>query len=179
VNRVSGSSGSSDRHPDRRDGVVNRWQRLIRRLGQRRWFVAFGRLVVPLDTAVQRATNGRVAIIAPSGLPHLLLTVTGAKTGQLRRIPLIYVPDGDRYVVVGSNWGKPTHPAWSANLLANPDAIANLRGREIPVRGRLVEGAERDRLWALATAMWPGYDGYAGRTHREIRLFVLERRRSW
>jgi deazaflavin-dependent oxidoreductase (nitroreductase family) len=61
-------------------------------------------------------------------------------------------------------------------LIANPDATVSLGGRQLPVRGRLAEGAERDRLWARATAMWPAYDSYATRTGRDIRLFVLEPR---
>lgn len=156
---------------------MNPWHRLVRRLATRPWFLALARLMVPVDTAVQRGTRGRIAVTGMSGLPHLLLTVTGAKTGQPRHVPLIYLPDGDRYVVIGSNWGGPAHPAWSANLLANPDAVVNLRGRGTPVRGRLVEGAERDRLWALATAMWPAYNSYAAHTDRELRLFVLEPQR--
>jgi deazaflavin-dependent oxidoreductase (nitroreductase family) len=133
-----------------------------------------GRVVVPVDTVVQRASRGRVAVIGPAGLPHLLLTVTGARTGRARQVPLLYAPDGERFVVAASNWGKPRHPAWSVNLLAHPEATVNLRGTEIQVRGRLAEGDERARLWSLLTAVWPGFDGYASHTDREIRVFVLE-----
>jgi deazaflavin-dependent oxidoreductase (nitroreductase family) len=153
---------------------VNPLTGAVRALGKQRWFVALSKGIVPADRALQRATRGRLSLTGASGLPHLLLTVTGARTGLPRQVPLIHAPDGDRYVVAGSNWGGPTHPAWTANLLAHPDATVNLRGREIPVRGRLVEGAERDRLWAVLTAVWPAYDGYAARAGRQIRVFALE-----
>jgi deazaflavin-dependent oxidoreductase (nitroreductase family) len=149
-------------------------QRMTRWLATHRWFLAFGKLMVPLDTAMQRASGGRLSVMAGSGMPHLLLTVTGARSGLPRRVPLLYVPDGERYLVIGSNWGKPAHPAWSANLLANPEAVVNLSGREVAVRARLADGAERERLWAASTALWPAYDGYAARAGRPLRLFVLE-----
>lgn len=104
----------------------------------------------------------------------MLLTTTGRKTGQPRINPLLYVRDGDAFVVIGSNWGQTTQPAWSGNLLAHPDAIVTLGGREIPVRATHATGAERDRLFALLLTMWPAYETYVTRAGgREIRVFRL------
>jgi deazaflavin-dependent oxidoreductase (nitroreductase family) len=83
--------------------------------------------------------------------------------------------DGD-WVVTASNWGQPHHPAWSSNLIADPDATIELGPERIDVRATLAEGAERDELWTLVTADWPAYDTYAARTDREIRIFRLTRR---
>ncbi|MEO3743063.1 nitroreductase/quinone reductase family protein [Plantactinospora sp. B5E13] len=150
--------------------------RLIRRIGHSRWFAACTPLVVPADRLVARLTRGRV--IALGMVPSLLLTTTGRRSGQPRSTPLLAVPDGDAYVVVGSNWGRTTHPAWTVNLLADPAATVTVRGREIPVHGRLAEGAERDRLWRLLVGEWPAYQTYVHRAGgRDLRVFRLEPRR--
>ncbi|MEE6261048.1 nitroreductase family deazaflavin-dependent oxidoreductase [Plantactinospora sonchi] len=149
--------------------------RLVRRIGHSRWFAACTPLVVPADRLVARLTRGRV--IALGMVPSLLLTTTGRRSGQPRSTPLLAVPDGDGYVVVGSNWGRSEHPAWTLNLLAHPAATVTVGGREIPVQGRLAEGAERDRLWRLLVAEWPAYQTYVNRAGgRELRVFRLEPR---
>jgi deazaflavin-dependent oxidoreductase (nitroreductase family) len=146
---------------------------LVRRLGSRRWFIGLGKAVVPMDRYVGRMSRGRVSVLGMIGLPSCMITTTGRKSGQPRRQPLLYVPDGDGYVLVGSNWGGQAHPGWSANLLADPLATLEVRGRQIPVRAALAEGAERDRLWQLALRTWPAYQNYAAGTERTIRLFRL------
>jgi deazaflavin-dependent oxidoreductase (nitroreductase family) len=145
----------------------------VRRLGSRRWFINLGRAVVPMDRFVGRLSRGRISVLGVAGLPSLMITTTGCKSGQTRRQPLLYVPDGDGYVVVGSNWGGPTHPGWSANLLADPAATVEVRGRRISVRAVLAKGPERDRLWQLVLRVWPAYQNYADGTDRTIRLFRL------
>jgi deazaflavin-dependent oxidoreductase (nitroreductase family) len=153
---------------------VGWYTNVIRSLGHHRWFATVGRAAVPIDRWLQRKTGGRVSVIGRSALPTLLLTTTGRKSGQPRTVPLIYAPDGDRFVVTASNWGQQTHPAWSANLLAEPRATVLLSdGREFPVRATLAEGAERDRVWPLVTRVWPAYDTYVVRSGRDIRVFVL------
>ncbi|GAA3342393.1 nitroreductase family deazaflavin-dependent oxidoreductase [Amorphoplanes nipponensis] len=150
---------------------------LLRRLGRRRWFATLGRLLTPLDRRLYRLTGGRWSVIGRHELPSLLLTTTGRKSGLPRTQPLLYATDGDDYVVVGSNWGQAHHPAWSANLLAQPAARVTLGDREIDVRATLLTGAERDRMWQGLQRIWPGYDAYAARAeHREIRLFRLSPR---
>jgi deazaflavin-dependent oxidoreductase (nitroreductase family) len=149
--------------------------KLTRRLGHHRWFARAFRALVPLDRALGKATRGRVVALHIDGLPSLLITTTGRKSGQPRTNPLLYAPDGDGYAVIGSNWGQQHHPAWSANLLADPHATITLAGREIPVVAELATGAERERLLGLVLEVWPAYQTYMERSGREIRLFRLTR----
>ncbi|GAA1759367.1 nitroreductase family deazaflavin-dependent oxidoreductase [Luedemannella helvata] len=144
---------------------------VARRLGRYRWFGVVGRAYVPLDRLVARLTRGRATAL---GLPSLLLTTTGRRSGEPRTQPLLYVADGDDFIVIGSNWGQTRHPAWTANLLAQPAAVVDVRGRTVPVRGELVTGEDRDELWALLLRAWPAYATYADRAGgRELRIFRL------
>ena len=149
---------------------------LARRLGRRRWFARVGRALVPVDRALGKLTKGRFVALNLPELNSLLLATTGSRTGKVRSSPLLYAPDGDAFVVAGSNWGQAHHPAWSGNLLANPDAVVTVGGAAVPVRAVLVEGPERERLWQMMLAMWPGYTVYESRSGRHIRVFRLERR---
>ncbi|WP_422774857.1 nitroreductase/quinone reductase family protein [Plantactinospora sp. WMMC1484] len=147
--------------------------RAVRRLGHTRWFAACTPLLVPADRLVARLTRGRV--VALGLVPSLLITTTGRRSGRPRSTPLLYVPDGDALIVAGSNWGRPEQPAWALNLLADPTATVTVDGTRTPVRARMAEGAERDRLWALLVAEWPAYRTYVHRAGvREIRVFRLE-----
>jgi deazaflavin-dependent oxidoreductase (nitroreductase family) len=153
---------------------VGRYTALVQRLGYQRWFAALGRLVMPVDRAVQRISRGRTTIIGRHGLPSMLLITTGRRSGLERTQPLLYAADGDSFVVIGSNWGQPHHPAWSANLLANPEAVAVVAGRRIPVVAALATGGERDRLWTLLEQTWPAYRAYERRAAgRHLRIFRL------
>jgi deazaflavin-dependent oxidoreductase (nitroreductase family) len=146
----------------------------VRNLGHQRWFARAGRLLTPIDRAVGRLTRGRFVAFGLRHLPSMLITTTGRKSGQPHTNPLLYVPDGDGYAVIGSNWGQEHQPAWALNLVANPDATITLHGHTIPVRAVLVQGAERDRLFALLVEMWPAYATYAERAgNREIKVFRL------
>ncbi|GAA0409003.1 nitroreductase family deazaflavin-dependent oxidoreductase [Micromonospora gifhornensis] len=145
---------------------------LTRRLGRHRWFGAAMRLLVPADRLVGRLTRGRV--VALGLVPSLVITTTGRRSGKPRSNPLLYVPDGTSYVVIGSNWGQTHQPAWSLNLLANPEAEVDVGGRRIPVRAELATGPERDRLWQLLLDEWPAYQAYVERSGgRQIRIFRL------
>ncbi|WP_018353548.1 nitroreductase family deazaflavin-dependent oxidoreductase [Longispora albida] len=146
---------------------------LIKRLGHQRWFAWLGRQLVPVDKVITRWTRGRFMILGKPDLPSLLITTVGRRSGQARTNPLLYAPLDGGYVVVGSNWGQEKHPAWSANLLADPSAVVEIRGERIPVRATLATGAEYDRLWALVVRVWPAYDSYAERAGRKIRIFHL------
>jgi deazaflavin-dependent oxidoreductase (nitroreductase family) len=150
--------------------------RLLRRLGDRPGFVRVSRRLVPIDRALGRLTRGRLVALHIDGLPSLLITTTGRRTGRPRTNPLLYATDGADFVVVGSNWGQPEQPAWSTNLVADPIARVTLAGERIPVRAQLVTGAERDRLWRLLVAIWPAYDSYLARAAgRQLRVFRLSR----
>jgi deazaflavin-dependent oxidoreductase (nitroreductase family) len=110
------------------------------------------------------------------GTTILLLTTTGARSGQSRTTPLIHRTDGDRWVVVASKGGAPAHPSWFVNLQADPDIEIQVEGERIPVRASTAEGPERDRLWSLMTEVWPAYDDYQAKTDREIPVVILSRR---
>ena len=134
------------------------------------------RSMVPLDRWVLTKTKGRFTALGPLGSPLLLLTATGARSGQPRTTPLIYLVDGQRILLAGSNFGGEHHPAWSANLLANPEATVTIGGAEHLVRATMLEGAERERAYAQFEAAAAPYRAYKGRTDRTIRVFSLEHR---
>ena len=133
------------------------------------------RKLTPLDRAVMERTGSRYTVLGPLGLPTLLLTTTGRKSGQPRVSPLLYLHDGDRIALVGSNFGQEKHPAWTTNLLANPRAKVTLAGQTIDVVATALTGPERDDYYRRFEAMLEVYSAYKGRTGREIRVFILER----
>lgn len=166
------ASGVADGGAGRQTEGMSVLGSLARCLGHRRWFAAAARLLVPADRLVGRLTRGRV--VALGLVPSLLLTTTGRRSGRPRHNPLLYVRDGEAYVVVGSNWGQPHQPGWALNLLARPEATIGVRGRRIPVRAERATGAERDRLWRLLVAEWPPYQTYARRAGgRTLLIFRL------
>lgn len=130
-----------------------------------------------VHTVLYRATGGFVGQRIP-GLkaPMLLLFHVGAKSGQPRTSPLLYIPEGDDYVIVASKGGYPRNPAWFHNLRAKPDAAAQVGSTVRPVRARIATGEERERLWRRAVELYPPYAEYQKRTEREIPLVVLEPR---
>jgi deazaflavin-dependent oxidoreductase (nitroreductase family) len=126
----------------------------------------------PIDKRLVPLTRGWVSL-AP-GQPVLVLGTVGAKSGQVRRTPLLYVTDGDDIVLVASKAGAPKHPAWYHNLRANPEVTLYVRRRTGRYRARVAEGEEYDRLWARATETYGGYDAYKQRAGaRKIPLVAL------
>ncbi|MHC3469271.1 nitroreductase family deazaflavin-dependent oxidoreductase [Streptomyces sp. 7R007] len=153
-------------------------ERMVQRVSSTRGFARVAPHVVPaLDRAVHRLTRGRV-ILSARMLPGVILTVKGAKSGLPRRTPLACMPEegGRGWILVGSNFGRADHPAWTCNLLAHPDAEISWKGEDIPVRATLLEGEERAAVWQAALAFWPPYATYQERVDREIRLFRIVRR---
>lgn len=152
-------------------------KRLLQRVSATRTFARVAPHFIPaLDRAVHRLTRGKVLLSAQM-LPGVILTATGARSGQPRRTPLACLPAEDgSWLLIGSNFGRPGHPAWTGNLLKHPDAEVSWRGEEIPVRARLLTGEERALAWRAALTFWPPYAAYQARVEREIRLFRLERR---
>jgi deazaflavin-dependent oxidoreductase (nitroreductase family) len=123
-------------------------------------------------TRVYRATGGR--LFGRMGKsPILLLNTMGRKTGRRRTSPLLYVMDGEDFVIIASKGGAPTHPAWYLNLKANPDATVEVGDREVRVRAEEVDSEENVRLWQKMIEMYPTYDDYQTKTKREIPLLVL------
>ena len=138
-------------------------------------FRTLGPMIVPrIHRAISRLTRGRT-LLDSAAQPMLMLYTTGAKTGQARETPLGAVPlEEGRFLVVGSNFARDHHPAWTANLLANPNAEIVYRGKRTPVRTRLLAGAEREARWQTAVAWYPLWIQYDAVTERELRLFELE-----
>ena len=108
------------------------------------------------------------------GVPVVILTTRGRKTGALRKSPLMRVTDGGRYAVVASKGGADEHPVWYLNLLADPDVTLQDKAVKRRYRAHTAEGAERDQWWARATGVWPDYGNYQRKTERQIPLVVLE-----
>ncbi|HEY5068065.1 MAG TPA: nitroreductase family deazaflavin-dependent oxidoreductase, partial [Xanthobacteraceae bacterium] len=110
-----------------------------------------------------------------TGLPVVIVTHFGNKTGEIRKTPLMRVKDGNNYVLVGSQGGAPKDPAWVHNLRANPNIELRDEAALRPMRTSEIEdAAERARLWALAVAAFPPYAEYQTRTKRQIPVFVAE-----
>ncbi|MGW1211047.1 nitroreductase/quinone reductase family protein [Streptomyces sp. NPDC002499] len=149
--------------------------RVVQKVSSTRGFAKVAPHVIPaLDRAVHRLTRGRVLLSAQM-LPGVILTATGARSGQVRRTPLACMPEekGRTWILIGSNFGRTGHPAWTANLLAHPDAEINWRGTDIPVTARLLEGEERAEVWKQLLLFWPPYATYQERVEREIRVFRI------
>ena len=133
------------------------------------------RLVGKANVPLYRLTRGRLAGRVGRS-PVLLLTTTGRRSTQPRTAPVLYMRDGERLVVIGSNAGNARPPAWSLNLEANPQAAVQVGGRRTAVRARVARGDERAALWRRMNQQYAGFDEYRARTQRDIRVFVLEPR---
>lgn len=134
------------------------------------------RLALKLGTGVHsgvyRATGGK--LLGRMGKsPILLLNTVGRKTGKKRTTPLLYVMDGEDFVIIASKGGAPTHPAWYLNLIANPDVTVEVGDRELRVMAEEAEPEEKARLWQKMVEMYPTYDDYQVKTKREIPLLLL------
>lgn len=123
---------------------------------------------------VYRETGGETGYIW-NGVPTLLLTTKGRKSGEPRTVALIYRQVGDKSVIIASKGGSATHPAWFLNILADPHVEVQIKGEVFPAMARIAESPEREALWAEAASAWPGYDEYQTRTDRLIPVVALER----
>ena len=131
---------------------------------------------MPLDRRILVRTAGRYTVLGPIGAPVVLVTTRGRKSGQPRLSPLLYVHGGDTLYVIGSNFGWSHHPAWTANLLADPEAVVTLDGRRIPVQATLVEDpARKQEIFDEFVATAHAYAAYRTRTNRDMRIFALRR----
>jgi deazaflavin-dependent oxidoreductase (nitroreductase family) len=158
------------------------WQRLFKRIAWSRpggWIVL--NITTRIDPPLMRLTGGRVHSGLLIGVPLALLTTTGARTGRERTVPLLVIMDGERMALIASQTGRPDHPAWYYNLRANPpyrgrqQVTLTLRGRARACVARDAVGPERERLWAMALDIYPGYDVYQARAGRRIiPVVVLE-----
>lgn len=141
--------------------------------------VYLGRRSTKVHVAIYRRSGGRLGRKVPGfpGAEIALVDHRGAKTGIARTSPLMYRRDGEAVAVVASKAGQPTHPAWFHNLMANPETTVRIGAEVLPVRARLADEGERDRLWAEFVAVYPGYESYRERAHpRVIPIVVLDPR---
>jgi deazaflavin-dependent oxidoreductase (nitroreductase family) len=167
---------------DETGGVVrfdqaNTLQRGMRLLaGTRPMAWLFARVLHHLDGPVMRHSSGRHSVSsALTGLPIVELTTVGARSGQPRTLPIVGVPDGDRLVLIASNYGQQRNPAWYYNLKANPRCSTVFRGQRREMDAYEAEGEERQRLWELDLSVYPPRDQYARRAgNRRIPVMVLQ-----
>jgi deazaflavin-dependent oxidoreductase (nitroreductase family) len=158
---------------------ANRFQRAVQAIASTRagaW--CFSKTIAPLDRLVHRLTGGRVTLPEVlAGLPVIMVTTTGRRSGQPRTSPLVGVPIGADLAIVGTNFGQRSTPAWVHNLASDPRARVAYRDRSVDARARPADDAERDEVLRVAATIYPGYDRYQQRiTSRTIAILVLEPR---
>ena len=151
--------------------------RVLRWLGHRRWFAAAGRRFgAPLDRFLYRVTRGRLASTAGVA-PLILLTTTGRRTGRPRTTPVMFVREGDRFIVSSENFGQERAAAWPLNLLAHPQATVQIGAEVVRCAARLLDDAEADRYWPRLVDAWPAHETYRARSGKR-HTFLLEPQRS-
>ena len=156
---------------------ANAVQRILRSFaasGPGSWL--FARVLHHIDRPIHRLTRGRHTFASlVSGIPVVMLTTTGAKSGQPRTVPVLGIPAGDGVAIVASNFGQYRHPGWYHNLRAHPDAEVVIDGARRRVRAVEAEGDRRAEIWQAGLRVYPGFDQYERRaSHRRISIFVLE-----
>lgn len=119
-----------------------------------------------------RETGGETGYIW-NNATILLLTTIGHKSGEPKTVPLIFVEDAGRYVIIASLGGAPKHPAWYVNLAANPRVTLQVKDKVFEAEASTATSTERERLWAKAVEAWPQYTDYQAKTTREIPVVVL------
>lgn len=129
------------------------------------------RLFTQLHVVLYRLTNGKAQI---AKYPTLLLTVRGRKTGKLRTIPLIYIPDGKRFIIAAAYAGSDQNPTWWLNLQQSGEALVQIMSRKVRVRAVLATPSERHAFWPRLVAMYPYFTEYQERTERQIPVVILE-----
>ena len=164
------TTAPTTRFAPKRPGVL---EPLAVRIGAISWMPKLLPLIVRTDKALQGGTNGRVTILDVAGLPNLMLTTTGRKSGLPRSNPLLCVPDGDRILIAGSYFGGPVEPMWVKNIEANPEVIARYDGHTYRLTARRLDGDERSTAWTTMVATWPNFRKYEERTDRLIKVFEL------
>ena len=143
------------------------------RIGAIPWMPRFLPQIMWTDKVLQRSTRGHVTILDIAGLPNLMLTAIGRKSGMPRETPLLCVPYGEDILIAGSNFGGEQEPIWVKNIEANPEVTVRFRGRTSPMVARRIEGNEREAAWAHMLKTWPSFARYETRTDRLIKVFLL------
>jgi F420H(2)-dependent quinone reductase len=128
--------------------------------------------VTAINTRLYRLTGGRIGGRYDAA-PVLILHHVGAKSGQRRETPLVYLADGDDIVIVASMGGMPKNPAWLYNVRATPEVVVEVRGERRTMTAREVDDAERAELWPRLLSMWPAWEDYQARTSRRLPVIRL------
>jgi deazaflavin-dependent oxidoreductase (nitroreductase family) len=154
-------------------GPFRRWLRRFAASGPGSWL--FAPILHRIDRPVHRLTCGRATFTsALSGMPVVMLTTTGARSGLPRTVPLVGLGIADGIAVIASNFGRRDHPAWSRNLQAHPDATVTVRGRERAMHATAAEGERRAEIWRRGLEVYPGFAQYELRAaHRSIVVWLL------
>lgn len=129
-----------------------------------------------LNTWIYRLSGGRLGARWMYGAPVLLLTTIGRKSRQARTTPLLYLEDGQRVLLVGSQAGMSKNPLWVGNIDADPDVEIEIGSNSRKMRGRRASAEEKARYWPALTRMYPDFADYQARTTRDIPVIVLEPR---
>ena len=156
---------------------ANPVQRALRRFGASppgSWL--FARVLHHIDRPVYRLTRGRHTLASlVAGLPVVMLTTTGARSGLPRSVPVVGLPTADGLAVIASSYGQRHHPAWYHNLRSKPEGEVTVDGKTRRFHAREAEGEERERIWQAGLKVYPGWSQYERRaSHRRIAVFVLD-----
>lgn len=144
------------------------------RIGGIAWLPRFLPQITWFDQLLHRLTGGRLTLLRVAGLPSMLLTVTGRKSGVPRSTPLLCVPSQDGFLVAGSNFGGQKLPVWVYNVRSADTVTVTVDGKAHTVVPRELLGADREQAWAHMLNTWPNYAKYAERTERVIPVFLME-----
>jgi deazaflavin-dependent oxidoreductase (nitroreductase family) len=152
-------------------------QKVIRRFaasGPGAWL--FARVLHRIDRPIHRMTRGRYTFASlVSGIPVVMLTTTGAKSGRPRTVPVLGIPTEGTVAIIASNFGQHRHPAWSHNLRAHPAAEVVIDGARHQVHAVEADGERRTQIWQEGLRVYPGFGQYERRaSHRQISVFVLQ-----
>jgi len=156
----------------------NVFENLMKRIAMTKpvtWF--FSKTLHHFDRAALRVSDGHTALTnVLTGVPIVILTTVGAKSGQPRSVPLIGIPDGENVILIATNWGQKQYPSWYINLRACPEATITLNDETKTYIAHEADPAERHRYWPLAVKYYPGYDRYKASIgdSRKIPIMVLE-----
>ena len=155
-------------------GALQRGVRRFAASGPGSWI--FARVAHHIDRPVFRLTGGRHTFATLiSGLPIVMLTTTGARSGLERTVPVVGLPAPDGLAVIASSYGQKNHPGWYHNLRANPAGRVSINGSSHAVHASEAQGALRERIWQEALKVYPGFSTYERRaTHRKIAVFLLQ-----
>jgi deazaflavin-dependent oxidoreductase (nitroreductase family) len=169
----------SELHYEVKDAnVIQRATQKVAASGPGAW--VFQRTLYPIDKGLYRLTNGRLTVPGlMAGLPVIMLTTTGSKTGQDRTMPLLGIPIDDDVAVVGSNYGQRSTPGWVYNLRAEPEATVAYGSELVEATARPATETETERAFEAGAAFYGGFSKYRERaSHRKIEVFVLEPRQT-